>query len=187
MGSLLFTRGGLSLAIADSGLAVSSGSAMNLVPMRAIHVQYLGSSPGLKPTGENLQRGVVNQYLGSDPAEWQEGLPVFGGVRYDHLYPDIDLVYTGVDAWKSGFLQVKGTFFVAPGGDPTQIQWKYAGATSVNLQDNGSLGINILGEDPDRPPLTVIDHAPVAWQVLGKDRVDVPVRYVVEFSRRRGV
>ncbi len=177
LGSLLFSQHGLTLALLDP-LVEDPG--VSQIPLQVLQVSYQDSAPGMIPEGGDVRQGVVNRYLGSDPAAWEEGLPIFGSIRYENLYPGIDLVYTGVESWKSGALQLKGTFYIAPGGDPTQIQWTYSGAVEVALTAAGDLEIVVRGSDPEAEPIVLTEYAPVAWQENGPDKIDVPAHFVVD-------
>ena len=37
----------------------------------------------------------MNYLLGNDPREWRTQVPTYGQVRYDGVYPGVDLVYYG--------------------------------------------------------------------------------------------
>ena len=54
-----------------------------------------GGNPAAAIVGADLLPGVVNYLLGSDPAQWQIGVPTYGSLGYTELYPGINLSYTG--------------------------------------------------------------------------------------------
>ena len=41
--------------------------------------------------GEKKFAGHHNYFLGSDESRWRTGVPLYGSVRYDGIYPGIDL------------------------------------------------------------------------------------------------
>jgi hypothetical protein len=75
-------------------------------------------------TGTDLLPGVVHYYTGNDAADWRLGVPTYGKIVYQQLYPGIDLAYEGADG------TIKGTYYVAPGADPNQIRWRYSGGVA---------------------------------------------------------
>jgi putative cell wall-binding protein len=89
-------------------------------------------------------------FLGDNQNDWQAGIATRTQLLYRNLWDGIDLHLSG----KGG--QLKYTFEVAPGADPSQIAFAYSGAT-LKLTDTGELAIKT-------PLATIIDKAPVADQ-----------------------
>lgn len=116
--------------------------------------------------GERLP-GVINYHIGFAEGRWQRSLPAYSTIVYEALYPGIDLIYEGRDG------ALKGTYFVAPGADPMQINWHYQGANSVQHTNNGDLAITL----PSSQQLS--EAAPIAWQTVGGQRIPVEVRYTL--------
>jgi hypothetical protein len=99
-----------------------------------LSITFEGAKPavrleGIEPTGARVN------YLTGDYADWQLGLPVYGGVRYRELYPGIDLVY------RTDGRQLRIQFLIAPGADPSLIGKRYAGVDSVRLAGGGGVRI----------------------------------------------
>jgi hypothetical protein len=91
-----------------------------------------------------------NYFLGAQENDWQTGIDTRTELLYRNLWDGIDLHLSG----KGG--QLKYTFEVAAGADPSQIAFAYSGAT-LELTDAGELAITT-------PLATIIDKAPVADQ-----------------------
>ncbi len=169
-GALLFTVGEVLLPF-----TATTGEAA------VLRVRFEGASDAAQVVGDEALPGVVNYYYGDDPAAWRVGVPTYGGIRYEDLYPGIDLVYHGSRA------ALKGTWVLAPGARPADIRWRYEGANSdgegavLELSD-GELRITPAGNSRGAVPM--IERAPVAWQMIGSGtdlrRRPVTVRYVVE-------
>jgi hypothetical protein len=151
-GALAFEPTGVSLALPDGqrlAVAFEGAQAARLVPVER-------------------QPAVFNVFVGADPAQWQRGLPTFAAMDYAGLYPGIDLRYDGQDG------RLKGTYYVAAGGDPAAIGWRYVGAEQVALDaESGDLVITLPGGQ------TVVEQAPVAWQDVAGQRVPVAARFVL--------
>jgi len=87
-------------------------------------------------------------------------------VRYEALWPGIDLVYSGEGG------KAKATYLVAPGADPNSIRLRYNMPATV--QPDGSLRF-----EPTSGRGVLTESAPVAWQEIGGRRVPVDVGFVV--------
>src|SRR4051812_19189891 len=80
-------------------------------------IDFPGANPGTHLSGRQSLPGRTNYIKGKDRSQWHTNLPTYGSVTYSGLYTGIDLSYEG-DAG-----QLKGTFTVAPGADPSLIRW----------------------------------------------------------------
>jgi len=133
-----------------------------------LRLRFEGANPAAQVSGEERLMGVVNYYIGDDPAGWRTQVPTCAGIVYRELYPGIHLSYQG------GERSLKGTYVLAPGADPRLIRWRYEGAAEVTLQE-GELRIRVgqAGDDA-----AIIERRPAAWQTIAGRRVAVAVRYV---------
>ena len=110
----------------------SSSSSESRVPtlrMKLAGVSANGSLSAVDPLP-----GKSNYFIGNDPAKWRTGVPQFARVRYDNVYPGINLVFYG----NEGHLEYD--FQVAPDGDPFRAELEFSGAEKLELKD-GSLVI----------------------------------------------
>jgi hypothetical protein len=60
-----------------------------------LRMQFLAAQADAHVSGEDPLPGTVNYFTGSDPAQWHVGISTFARVRYNNVYPGIDLVYYG--------------------------------------------------------------------------------------------
>ncbi len=138
-------------------------------PPSYVRLQFVGANPDTQVVGQEPLPGIVNYFLGDDPAGWRTGVPTFGRLAYEEVFPGIDLVYNG------GAAALKGTFLVAPGANPGVIRWRYEGVSRVGLSKGELLiGADEAGENP-----LFIERRPVAWQTVAGKRAAVEARYVV--------
>jgi hypothetical protein len=203
-GTLFFTRDGVVLALPAAnprgaiplGVAGRDLSEMGAprtsssggVPAEIVRIEFMGARPQATVKGSDLLPGVVNYFLGNDPAQWHTNIPTYAGIVYQDLYPGIDLHYEMIAAGENKPRGLKGTYRIAPGTDPSQIRWRYSGAEigtdaagnlhisyqpSAAAQRNGSA---IAGTDV-APEL--VELAPISWQEINRTRVPVPTRYHV--------
>jgi hypothetical protein len=62
------------------------------------------------------QPGKINFFLGKDQSHWVRGLPTFARLRYQNVYPGVDLLFYG----NQGKLEYD--FVVVPGANPDLIR-----------------------------------------------------------------
>ena len=79
--------------------------------------------------------GKSNYFIGNDPANWHHNIPQFSRVRYQDVYPGIDLVYYGHQG------KLEYDFEVAPGAEPKQISLQFGGSQRLSLTATGDLSI----------------------------------------------
>jgi hypothetical protein len=75
-----------------------------------------GANPMPKIVGEQKQPGTVGYYVGSNPKEWLTKISSYGRIRYHHIYPGIDLVFSRNRG------QLAYELRLAPGADPNSIR-----------------------------------------------------------------
>ena len=138
----------------------------------SIQLTFNGANPAATITGHERLPGVVNYLIGNDAAAWHTNLPTHASITYHQLYPGIDLRYDGHHG------QLKGTYFVAAGVDPTLIRWQHNPAADVQVDaQSGNLLITLPGMAAHGP--TLVEEAPIAWQEINGQQVSVAARYVV--------
>ncbi len=161
-------------AIDRTAQANQAGSPPGLARLSFVHVDSRAVL-----TNSDALPGKVNYFLGNDPTKWRTNIPTYSGLTYKGLYPGIDLSYTG-DAH-----QLKGTYTVAPGADPSLIGWRYDvpgpgyKLSSVTVDSSGNLQISISSALSPQPSL-LTEQAPVAWQMAGDKQVPVSAHYIVD-------
>src|SRR3989475_1120274 len=77
-----------------------------------LRMTFTGANPTPRITGLEALPGMANYFIGNDPAKWQTNVPTYAKVRYEELYPGIDLVYYGTHR------QLEYDFVVRPRADP---------------------------------------------------------------------
>jgi hypothetical protein len=134
-----------------------------------LRVEFIGANPATAVLPAEQQRGVFSRHIGDDPAQWRDNIPSYAALIYQELFPGVDLRYDGQIG------QLKGTYTVAPHASPANIRWSYAGAERVAIDPaSGDMLISLPGGELLR------EHAPVAWQDAGGQRVFVPARFALD-------
>jgi hypothetical protein len=116
--------------------------------------------------GEERLPGQSHYFLGNDPGRWRMHVPTYAGVRYQRVYPGVDLVYYGQQG------ELENDFVVAVGADPAVIAWDLEGAQGIRVDAAGDLLLAVGGNQ-------VRLHRPRAYQEDAGGRREVPVRYRV--------
>jgi hypothetical protein len=98
-----------------------------------LRMRFVGGTSEPQVTGVDPLPGVVNYYIGRDPAQWHSGIPTYARVRYQGLYPGIDLIFYG------NRRQLEHDFLVSPGSDPAAIRVRAEGARSLEIDGEGDL------------------------------------------------
>jgi cysteine-rich repeat protein len=161
-------------------LSRGDGYALALAPTEAVlrlggprdegavlRMKVLGANRRATGAGLSELRGRSHYLVGSDRAAWRVGVPRYGAVRYEAVYPGVDLVYHG-----SNQGQLEYDFVVGPGADPGVIRLGFAGSRRLGLDPSGNL---VLQTGRGR----VVWRAPVAYQDTGGTRRPVAARYEV--------
>jgi len=158
-------------------LLLSPGAVqLNLArPQRDRHAALRMSFPGaqLSPlvTGDGRQATISSYFVGNDPAKWVSGALNYARVRYQELYPGVDLVFYGNQR------QLEYDLVVAAGADPGAIRMQFDGVDSLRLDSAGNLVLRAgAGE--------LRQHRPVVYQERDGTRQPVNGRYVIQAHNR---
>ena len=84
-----------------------------------MRLQLVGANSGSAVSGDDLLPGKSNYFIGNNPDKWHRNIPQFARVRYQAVYPGVDLVYYGNQG------QLEYDFEVAPGADPNAIAFQF--------------------------------------------------------------
>jgi hypothetical protein len=135
-------------------------------PFDLVRLRFLGANPNPHLEGLEPLPGVVNYFLGNDPARWRSNVPTYAAVVYQGLYPGIDLVYRGTEG------SLKSELRLAPGADPDAIVMAYTGLRSLTLRADGAL---IL----ETPLGQLTEEAPLIYQQVDGYRREVRGGYTI--------
>jgi hypothetical protein len=137
---------GYTLWLTAEGLVFDAGSAS--AGRSVSRLGFLGARHDARVTAEGPSSAVVNCYHGADPSRWRTGLPTSAAVRYAGIYPNIDLKVYGTGE------AIEYDWIVNPGGDPSQIRFKYEEAEAVRISAEGDLVVRMpFGELRHRKPI----------------------------------
>lgn len=142
--------------------------------MAALSMEMVGANPNPRVVAQNRLPGVTNYYIGNDPSKWRTGVPQYGRVAYEQVYPGVDLAFHGQQR------QLEFDFLVAPGANPAPIALRFTGAKSIALDDSGNVVLNSAAGN-------VTMNKPVAYQEANGARQLVEARFVVKNNNQVGL
>jgi len=141
-----------------------------------VRMKLLGANRQSSVAGVEELPGKANYFIGNDPARWRTNIPTYARVKYEAIYPGVDLVYYG----NQGHLEYD--FVVAPGVDPKAITLAFEGPDKLKVDAQGDLVLQTAsGELRLKKPLVYQEvdgqRKPVAGNYIfkGKARVGFQV------------
>jgi hypothetical protein len=121
--------------------------------------------------GVDEQAGKMN-YLRGSRSNWKTGVANFAAVKYEEVYPGIDLKYY------SRQRQLEYDFDVAPQADPSMISLTIEGADKITTDKDGSLVLQTAAGD-------VTWRKPTVYQQFETRRQAVKAGYRIEGNQIR--
>src|SRR5436190_11589240 len=82
----------------SSTLFLTASEAVLALGGGAVRLRFLGGNPDARVVAENELSGRVSYLQGDDPGAWRIDVPTYGAVRYEDVYPGVDLVFRGAGA-----------------------------------------------------------------------------------------
>src|SRR5207249_544546 len=108
------------------GFDVPTSRATDEAPAGApLRIKLVGANAKARAVPAEELPTKVNYFIGNNPNQWRTQVRTFGKVRYQTVYPGIDLVYYGNQR------QLEYDFEVAPGANPETIAWCYESAEKI--------------------------------------------------------
>jgi hypothetical protein len=142
----------------------------------SIRMHLVGASTQTHAVPQDALPGTTTYLLGNDPSAWRTNVATYARVRYDAIYPGIDIVYYGSQR------EIEYDFVVAPGARPDPIALGFEGVAAVAIRDNGDLALTRDTENGD----PIVLRAPRASQTIDGRVVPVDVRYRMTGPQRVG-
>jgi Beta-propeller repeat/Abnormal spindle-like microcephaly-assoc'd, ASPM-SPD-2-Hydin len=137
-----------------------------------LRMRLVGASSTASPAGLEELPGKLNYFIGSDRNKWRTDVPTFAKVRYESVYPGVDLIYHGDRR------QLEYDFIVAPGANPDLIRMSFGGsfgehgAVVPEMDAKGNLLLRTSARNIGLP-------LPFVYQQTGDARRPVSCRYAL--------
>ena len=126
-------------------------------------MSFIGGNKNAKLQGENKRQHVIN-YLRGNSHQTLNNIATYEQIRYSDVYPGIDVQFYFNDTL------MEYDFIVKPYIDTQQISIGFEHADSVSVNQSGQLVLSIGDK-------TVIQRAPVSYQLIHGKRIPVESRY----------
>jgi len=162
-GTIYFTSQGLTYQF------FAPGKSEEVVQEDNIKLDFVGANGNPRIEGLGKSGAEMNYFLGNNPQEWVTGASSYYGLRYQELYPRIDLLVFG----KEG--RFKQEYVVKAGGNVEDIRIHYQGVERVQINDKGQLEIFTRSG-------VVREDAPFSYQLIDGRRVEVRTEYSLDES-----
>src|SRR6266571_9291322 len=103
------------------------------LPQKHLRFRLFGANSKASARGVDPLPERRNYFIGNDPRKWRTDVPTFRAVRYEKIYPGIDLVYYGSQR------QLEYDFEIAPHADPRTIRLAFDRQVWIQISDSGDL------------------------------------------------
>lgn len=98
-----------------------------------LRIKLAGGNAQARLTGMEKLPGKSNYFIGDDPKQWRTNVANYAKVRYQDVYPGVDLVYHGNQQ------QLEQDFIIAPGAHPEAITLNFEDAEKLSIDAQGDL------------------------------------------------
>lgn len=131
-------------------VARAEGATVFLVPEGAVlasrggrvyRMRLAGGRSDARLHGQEPSPTKSHYFTGRDPSKWRTGVSHFGAVRYEGVYPGIDVLFHASEG------RLEYDFVLAAGADPGLIRLDFEGAVGLRLEANGDLVLGGEGEE----------------------------------------
>ena len=124
---------------------------MESVRSTVLRMNLVGANRVARVEGGEELPGKSNYLIGNDPSKWRIDVPNYDRVKYESVYPGVDLVYYGHQG------ELESDFLVAAGADAGAIRLRIEGARRVRINRQGDLELKMEGGE-------VVLGKPVVYQ-----------------------
>ena len=141
-------------------------------PPQVMRMRLVGGSDKGRVVGLDELPGRSNYFIGNNAKKWRTNVPSYARVKYEGVYPGVDLVYYGNQR------QLEYDFVVEPSADPNQIKLSFAGADGMRVDaSNGDLVVKVGADELHfhkpavyQPPVAAVSSPPSSRVAAVYDR-----------------
>jgi hypothetical protein len=136
------------------------------VKTSVLRMHFDGANPAAEIAGTQQLPGKTNYFIGNDPKKWHTDVPSYQAVRYQGVYPGIDMLFYGRQQ------RLEYDFIVAPDADPAAIALSISGARKFELNSQGDVLMSVAGGK-------VALQKPVVYQEVNGQRREIAGNYTI--------
>jgi hypothetical protein len=131
-----------------------------------LRVHFDGANSAAEIAGTKQLPGKTNYLIGNDRTKWHTDIPSYAAVRYQGIYPGVDVLFYGQQQ------RLEYDFVVAPGADPKAIALGISGARKLQIDARGDLVMSV-------PCGKVTLQKPVIYQEVNGERREIAGDYSI--------
>jgi hypothetical protein len=136
------------------------------VKTSVLRMHFDGANPAAEIAATKQLPGKTNYFIGNDPNKWHTDVPSYEAVRYQGIYPGVDMLFYGREQ------RLEYDFIVAPGADPNSIALSINGARKLVLNKQGDVLMSVAGGK-------VALQKPVIYQEVNGQRREIAGNYTL--------
>lgn len=134
-----------------------------------LRMKLIGSRNESRVVGIEELSGKSSYFRGKDPSRWHTQVTQYRKIKYESVYPGIDLVFYGNQR------ELEFDFIISPGADPDLIELTFAGAQDIYLGEAGHLVLQTA-----QGPLEL--KKPLVYQEVEGARKEITGSYILKSS-----
>jgi hypothetical protein len=104
-------------------------------------MKLMRANPASAAIGQDALPGRSHHLGGSALTRWRNDIPLYESVRYEHVYPGVDLTYHGSQG------RLRYEFVLEAGADPGVIRLSFDGARGTRFGNDGELTFDVGGTE----------------------------------------
>lgn len=136
-----------------------------------LRVHFDGANSAAEIAGTKQLPGKTNYLIGNDRTKWHTDIPSFAAVRYQGIYPGVDVLFYGHQQ------RLEYDFVVAPRADPKAIALSISGARKLQIDSRGDLVMSVPGGK-------VALQKPLIYQEVNGERREIAGNYAIAGDRQ---
>ncbi|MEW6731971.1 MAG: SBBP repeat-containing protein [Acidobacteriota bacterium] len=142
-----------------------------------LSMRFAGAKTSPSVTGIMPLSAQSSYFFGNDPAQWRTNVRHYSRVKYEQIYPGIDLVYYGNQR------QLEYDLVIHPGADPNRIAIQFGTSEQqhlpVQISSAGELVLNVGDGE-------VHQHQPIIYQEINGRKQLIAGHYVLKGDMKVG-
>jgi hypothetical protein len=172
IGSLQLDIGSRRATMSASSSGLASDKRTGKTTLSVLRTKLFNASMRPNVVGVDQLPDAVNYFIGNDPTKWRTKVLTYSKVKYESIYPGIDLVYYGSQG------RLEYDFIVAPGADPRRIVIDVSGAKQVARDSQGDLVFKMPASND------VFWHKPIVYQEKDGVKREIDAHYAITATNR---
>jgi hypothetical protein len=137
-------------------------------------MRFRGGNPAAKLTAINELPSKSHYFVGSDPQKWRTNVSQYARVKYEGVYPGIDVIFHGDQR------QLEYDLVIAPGADPRVVRLEFEGGKGLRVDGQGDLVVRMKGGQEIR------QLKPIIYQEVDGERRLIAGSYALRGRREVG-